>query len=279
MKKIIIALLVFVAGLNLILGQELPEPPDPPRLVNDFIGLLSPGQSKALEKKLVEFNNINSSQIAIVIINDLQGYDIASYSQKLAQKWGIGQKKYKNGVIIVLKPKTATEKGEVNIDVGYGIEHLIPDITAKDIIDIQMIPILKNGDYYGGLNSGVDKIISILTGQFKAPRQAKKINNNINPIWYLIAAIFIVVVVVVVKVIIELKYRKSNKNRKKSRGRFSGIINSLLDHDSDSDSHISYGWSSGDGGSSSSSGGGGGSGGFSGFGGGSFGGGGASGSW
>ena len=73
-------------------------------------------------------------------MNDLKGYDIVDYSQRLGQKWGVGEKKYNNGVIIVLKPKTAEDKGEVNIDVGYGMEPIIPDITAKQIIENEMIP-------------------------------------------------------------------------------------------------------------------------------------------
>ncbi len=63
----------------------------------------------------------------------------------------MGQKKYDNGAIIVLKPKTATSKGDVNIDVGYGLEPIIPDITAKRIIENEMIPRFKNDDYFGGL--------------------------------------------------------------------------------------------------------------------------------
>ena len=155
------------------MSQDLPDPPNPPRLVNDFAGLLSKQEVNALENKLVAFSDTNSTQIAIVIVNDLKGYDIVDYAQRLAQKWGIGEKKYNNGVIIVLKPKTDEEKGEVNIDVGYGMEPIIPDITATQIIENEMKPHFRNNDYFSGLDAAVNTIMSLAAGQFTADQYKK----------------------------------------------------------------------------------------------------------
>ena len=94
-------------------SQDIPERPVPPRLVNDFAGMLSTQEADVLERKLVAFNDSTSTQIAIVIVRSLNGYDKADYAQRLAEKWGIGQKGLNNGVLILVKPKTADSRGEV----------------------------------------------------------------------------------------------------------------------------------------------------------------------
>jgi uncharacterized protein len=263
---ILLSLLFFFTSLSSLIGQDFPEPPNPPRLVNDFAGLLSAQEVNALENKLVAFSDTNSTQIAIVIINDLKGYDIVDYSQRLAQKWGIGEKKYNNGVIIVLKPKTAEEKGEVNIDVGYGMEPIIPDITATQIIENEMKPHFRNNDYYSGLDAAVNTIMSLAAGQFTAD-QYKKGAGKSSPFRFLIPIIVLVIIVSMI-----------NRNKGKQYGTKSNsssfwtalMLGSML-----GGSRGSWGnFQSGSGGF-----GGGGGGGFGGFGGGSFGGGGASGSW
>lgn len=263
-------LVLFLFSLNQLFSQDLPEPPNPPRLVNDFIGLLSDQEAGALERKLVAFSDTNSTQIAIVIINDLKGYDIVDYSQRLAQKWGIGEKKYNNGVIIVLKPKTAEEKGEVNIDVGYGMEPIIPDITAGQIIENEMKPHFRNNDYYSGLDAAVNTIMALAAGQFTADQYKKRAGKS-SPFGFLVPIIVIIIILSLI-----------NRNKGKHYGTRSNsssfwtamMLGSMLG----GSSRGSWGdFKSGSGGFGGFGGGGGGS--FGGFGGGSFGGGGASGSW
>ena len=106
-KKLHIVPVILFFAFTQVIAQDIPDRPSPPRLVNDYVGLLTKQQSSLLERKLVAFNDTNSTQIAILIVDDLKGYDVVDYSQRVAQKWGIGQKKYDNGAIIVLKPKTA----------------------------------------------------------------------------------------------------------------------------------------------------------------------------
>src|ERR1700756_3962375 len=89
----------------------IPSPSSPPQLINDFAGILTPGQKSTLESKLVAFNKATSNQIVVVIINSLGNYEPAEFSFKLGNKWGIGREKLRNGILIVIKPKTATEKG------------------------------------------------------------------------------------------------------------------------------------------------------------------------
>jgi uncharacterized protein len=116
-------------------AQEFPERPVPPRLVNDFAGMLSSQEADALERKLVAFADSTSTQIAIVTVRDLSGYDKADYAQRLAEKWGIGQKGLDNGVLILLKPKTSESSRGCIYRSGYGLEGIIPiSYVARSLI-------------------------------------------------------------------------------------------------------------------------------------------------
>jgi len=115
----IIAVLILLSGRSA--AQEIPEKPFPPRLVNDFASILEPQEIDALEQKLVAYNDSTSTQIAVVTVTGLNGYDIADYANRLAEKWGIGTAGNDNGVIILVKPKMSeSDRGEVNISpVGF----------------------------------------------------------------------------------------------------------------------------------------------------------------
>jgi uncharacterized protein len=270
MKKIISTLLVIVLISGSLIGQDIPKQPQPPRLVNDFANILSPNQVNVLERKLVAFNDTNSTQITIVTVGTLDGYDVSDYAQRLGQDWGIGRKEYDNGVLILLQPKTADLKGEVDIDVGYGMEPIIPDITAKRIIENEMIPHFKNNDYYGGLNAATDVIIDLAAGQFSAEEYQQQSEGG---------SLFGFLVPIIVMIIIFTMINRSRKRQYTAGGTRSsslpfwvalGLLGSMGSGRSGSSfgNFSSGGGSFGGGGSS-----------FGGFGGGSFGGGGASGSW
>ena len=122
-------------SINRVFSQNIPERPNPPRLVNDFAGMLKSEEVNMLEQKLVAFDDSTSTQIAIVIVPSLGGYDKADYAQRLGEKWGVGQKGRNNGILILIKPKTADSRGEVQISTGYGVEGPIPDITCGEIVD------------------------------------------------------------------------------------------------------------------------------------------------
>jgi len=264
--KVLLPVLLFIQ-IPMIQAQVIPEAPNPLRLVNDFAGLLGSQEISSLENKLVAFSDTNSTQIAIVIVNDLGGYDIVDYSQKVAQKGGIGQKKYNNGAIIVLKPKTTESKGEVNIDVGYGLEPLIPDITTKQIIENEMIPRFKEDDYYAGLDAAVNTIMSLAAGQFTADQYGNR--GKKSPLTFLVP---IIVIVIIISMINRGRGRHYTTGRNNSAFWTALMLGSMM-----SGSRGSWGdFRSGSGGFGGFGGGGGG---FGGFGGGSFGGGGASGSW
>jgi uncharacterized protein len=260
-----LSVLFCIISVNRVFSQNIPERPNPPRLVNDFAGMLKAEEVNMLEQKLVVFSDSTSNQIAIVIVPSLGGYDKADYAQRLGEKWGVGQKGRNNGILILIKPKTADSRGEVQISTGYGVEGPIPDLTCAEIVDREILPAFRNGDYYGGLNNATNTLMSLAKREFSASdysHRAKKSAGKNIPFGLIIFIVFI---------IIAMSSRGSggSNNKHISTGGLPfwmllGMMNSGRG------SGGSWGGFSGSGG---------GGGGFGGFGGGSFGGGGAGGSW
>ncbi len=261
-----LAVLFCTISISGVFSQNIPDRPVPQRLVNDFAGLLNAQEAGLLEGKLVAFNDSTSTQIAIVIVPSLDGYDKSDYAQRLAEKWGVGQKGLNNGVIVLVKPKTAGSNGEVFIAQGYGLEGAIPDITCGEIVDKEILPAFRNGDYFGGLSNATNTLMSLARGEFTAAQygqSAKKSSGGDAPIGLIIFIVFIIVAMI---------SGKSGGSRNKNIG--SGGLPFWLLLGMMGSGRGSHGGSWG-----GFSGGGGGGGGFGGFGGGSFGGGGAGGSW
>jgi uncharacterized protein len=232
----------------------------PNQLVNDYAKVLSPADKEALERKLVAYDDSTSTQIAIVLVNTLDGSPIEEAALTIYRAWGIGNKKTNNGVLIL----AAIEDRKIRIEVGYGLEGAIPDVTANQIIRNDIGPGFRSGDYKQGLEAAANSIIRAAAGEYKAPENYRKPKGgdggNV-----LGAIIFFIIVIIVL----------SNINRKgggggfMSRRGYRGFGPTVFWPGSGG------GWSGGGGGGGWSGGGGG----FGGFGGGSSGGGGASGSW
>ena len=260
-----LAVLFFNVSGFIAFSQDFPEKPVPPRLVNDLAGMLSPEEINSLEQKLVAFNDSTSTQIAIVTVTSLMGYDKADYAQRLGEKWGIGKKSLNNGVLILVKPKQSGSDGEVFIAQGYGLEGVLPDLTCAQIVDNDILPAFRKGDIYGGLTNAVNSIMAITKGEYTADEYAQKGRKNAGqhvPFGIILFVIFIIIM------LISRGTGGSNRKNISTSGlplwMLLGMMNSGQGHGG------SWGGFSG---------GGGGGGGFGGFGGGGFGGGGAGGSW
>lgn len=268
-KSVAASIILFAVFSGRIAAQDFPERPYPPRLVNDFAGMLNSQDVYALEEKLVAYNDSTSTQIAIVTVTDLHGYDKADYAQRLAEKWGIGQKDLNNGVLVLVKSKTTESSGQVQIVQGYGLEGVIPDIICGQIVDYEILPAFRKGNYYQGLDKATSTLMSLASGEFPADQYGKskgKDPSNIAPI------IFIIIFVIIV--LFMRSSGGSNQKHISRKGLPLWVLLSMMN--SGGGKHKgSWGGFSGGGGF----GGGGGGGGFGGFGGGSFGGGGAGGSW
>ncbi len=263
-------LLLFVAlffSLTSKAQDEFPARPEPPQLVNDFAGVLSAEQKGSLENKLVNFYQKTSTQIAIVTVKSLSGYDKADYAFRLSEKWGIGQKGKNNGILILVKPKLANEKGEVFVAVGYGLEAVVPDAVARQaIVGTELLPAFKQNDYFTGLDRSTDVLISLTSGEFTADQYVKATKKGGKGGIGGFAFILIILVLVFL-------FKRGSGNNSHGIGSTRGLLGGMLLGSMLGGNHGgSWGNFSGGGGSS-------GGGGFGGFGGGSFGGGGAGGSW
>ena len=165
MKKII-SIILIITSFSTGFSQDFPEPMKPPRMVNDFSELLKPNERQGLEKKLQEFYYQTSTQIYIVILDDISGYDISDFSFQLGEKWGIGTKGKDNGILILLNPSPDRQHGDVFIASGYGLEGAVPDAYTKRIVEFDMIPHFKQLDYYGGLNAATSTIMDLARGEY-----------------------------------------------------------------------------------------------------------------
>lgn len=157
-------LFALVLGISLNVYAQVPDRPNPPRLVNDMAGIFPSEQAKMMEDSLEAFARKTSNQIAVVTITDLNGQDKAQLAYEIGEKWGVGNKKFNNGIVILIKPKTSTN-GEVFIATGYGLEGALPDAATKMIVENQMIPRFKKNDYIGGVNDALSVIKPIAAGE------------------------------------------------------------------------------------------------------------------
>lgn len=262
LKKFALALFFSVLSFTLM-AQDLPSAPK--GLVSDFTNTLTGSEIQSLENKLLAFEDSTSTQIAVVLVNSTDGYDVADYAVRLAQKWGVGQKKYDNGIILL----AAIGDRAVTIQTGYGIEGLLPDAIAYRIIENDIKPAFRKSDYYQGLNAATNAIIAYTKGEYKADPKSTSSDSG--------GRIGGVVLIVVVLIIISLISKGGGNNRG----------GKVIDGKGGSDLFwwmLLNGMGRGGGGRGDSGGfgggfGGGSGGGFGGFGGGGFGGGGASGRW
>ncbi|MEQ8323803.1 MAG: TPM domain-containing protein [Vicingaceae bacterium] len=232
----------------------------PKTLVIDQADILSDSEQMALEKSLIQFNRETSNQILVVTVNTLCGYDKAQFTYDLGEKWGVGQKKFDNGVVVMVKPHGKQGDRHAFIAVGYGLEGAIPDAIAKRIVEKEMIPNFKNGDFPAGINASVKTIMGLAKGEIDvATYQKEKV--PIFPFFFIILVIALVVFA---------NYRRIRKYSVGHDMSFWAAMWLL----SQSGHRRGGGWGNFSGGSGNFGGGG-----FGGFGGGSFGGGGAGGSW
>ena len=264
------AIFLLLVNTWIVAAQDLPDRPNPPRLVNDYAGILSRSDAERLENKLVAFNDSTSTQIAVVIVPDLKGYDAGDYAQRLGDKWGVGQKGKNNGILIIVKPKTADSRGQAFISTGYGAEGAVPDLLAARIVDNDMIPSFRNGDYYGGLNKATSTLMSLIKGKYTADQYNRRHGNPNVHVSGSPGAFFIIFFIFIIIVIFGRR-GGGRHNRRISTGLPFWLLMGMMG----GRGSRGGGWSSGGG----WGGGGGGGGGFGGFGGGGFGGGGAGGSW
>lgn len=256
MKQIVLFLFLLLSfGFKAQSAKEILDfKPTPGRLVFDYGGFLSESEAKSLSTSLTKYFDSTSTQIIVLTLKDLDGYDPNQFTVELGSRWGVGEDKEDNGVVLML----SMNDRKSYIATGRGAEGPLPDVLCKRILDEVMKPLLKEGKYYDAIKLGTESIQSALNGEgFKNTRSKGSGYKTM---------IFLAIAVIILLIFI----KRGGGNGRYISGRGA--------------SNWSPGggfWIGGFGGGSSSSGGssGGGWGDFGGFGGGDFGGGGAGGDW
>lgn len=250
-----IAIFAFLLFSHVTLGQfTIPEKPSFQTSVYDYAKLLSGAEKTQLEEKLVRYSDTTSTQIVVIIIEDLNGDNIETLTPNWGEKWGIGDAEKDNGIVILLSKNDR----KIWISPGYGTEVQLVAGMAGEIVRNVIIPEFKAGSYYNGLDKGTDAVFKVLTGKYKGERKKDKGSK---------IPLLIILVFVILFLIIASKSKGKNGG---NSGGFGGpdLMDIII--------LSSLGRGGGNFGGGSSSGGGGFGGGF---GGGGFSGGGAGGSW
>ena len=247
---------LFATAIALFLAPQLRAtefiPPKPTAYFNDYANVVSKEVARRFNEQLAQFERETSNQVVVAVFPKMQSdSSVDDYTQRVAQSWGVGQKDKRNGAVLFV----FIEDRKMFIQVGYGLEGALPDVTAFDITEYHIKPHFRNGDYQGGLATGIDLICKAIRGEYKG--SGKTVAENRGKTGapnFLFFIIFVIVLIVISRVM----------RRLGGYGYSSGRGGPVFFPTGGGGG----GWSSGGGGSS----------GFSG-GGGSFGGGGAGSSW
>jgi uncharacterized protein len=251
--RVMVALLFVLAAMSSYAAEVIP--PKPAAYFNDYAGVVSKEAANRFNEQLAQFERETSNQVVVAVFPKMQSdSEIADYTQRVAQAWGVGQKERRNGVVLFV----FTQDRKMFIQAGYGLEGALPDLTAFDITEYRIKPHFRNNDYEGGLAEGIDSIFKAIRGEYKGSgTTVTERRGRSGPPSFLFFIVFVVILMVISRV----------TRRRGGYGYSSGRKGPVF---------IPMGFGGGGSGGWSSGGGG-----FSGFsgGGGSFGGGGAGSSW
>ncbi len=155
--------------------------------VTDTAGILTPAQKSAIDDELLSYKNQTSNEIAIVILPNLDGGTIEDIGLQIGRKWGIGSEGKDNGILMLID----YEGREVRFDVGYGLEGAVPDIVAKGIIDKDIVPNFRNGEYAAGIAAAIESLKGHIAGEFTADRYEATQDTPVPGIVFLFALLFL----------------------------------------------------------------------------------------
>ena len=141
-------------------------PKRPPGTVGDFAGILDERAQQELSSIIFQAESKTSAEIAVVTVPSLEGKSVEEYAHDVFNEWGIGKKGKDNGVLVLVAPN----ERKVRIEVGYGLEPILPDGLAGQIIREQFVPAFKGGDFPGGILGGVERIAAIVSEGKPAPK-------------------------------------------------------------------------------------------------------------
>lgn len=190
----------FIAGLLLACtafaasAQTAPTFPALTGRVVDAANLLKPDERAGIEQKLKSHEDKTSDQVVVATVPSLQGLTVEDYANRLFRHWQLGEKAKNNGVLFVVAPN----ERKARIEVGYGLEGALTDALSKVIIITAVAPRFKQNDFAGGINAGVDAILSILTGDAEEWQRRAQVRDDHAGGFDPVVAIVLVVILILV---------------------------------------------------------------------------------
>lgn len=167
--------LCFLCLVNLAGAQELQAIPRLAARVTDQTATLAPDQRSRLETKLADFERLKGTQIAVLIVPTVKPETETQYALRVVESWKLGRQGVDDGVLLLV----AKEDRKLRIEVGYGLEGALNDATAKRIISETISPRFKQGDFYGGIDAGLDVMVKVIGGEsLPDPKPTNKPVNN-----------------------------------------------------------------------------------------------------
>ncbi|MDD4628292.1 MAG: TPM domain-containing protein [Candidatus Peribacteraceae bacterium] len=134
--------------------------------VTDTAGILKEEDRVGISKVLQDYQTSTSNEIAVLIVKSLNGESIADAAVDVLRKWGVGTKEKSNGILLLI----AYDDHKIFLTTGYGLEGVVPDIVTKGIIDQEMTPLFRKGDYAGGIRAAIEALMKHIGGEYKADR-------------------------------------------------------------------------------------------------------------
>lgn len=144
-----------------VLAQNLQPVPKLTARVTDLTGTLTAEQQASLEDKLAAFEARKGSQVAVLVVATTEPEEIAQYSIRVVDQWKLGRRGIDDGALLIV----AKNDRELRIEVGRALEGALPDVTANRIISETIVPLFRQGDFYGGINAGLDQMIRVIDGE------------------------------------------------------------------------------------------------------------------
>jgi len=159
-RAALLTLALLLAGQAPAVRAQIPVPKFE-ALVVDLTGTLTAAQQSALDEKLTAFQARKGSQVALLILPTTQPEDIAQFGVRLAEAWKVGRKNVDDGAILIV----AKDDRALRIEVQYGLEGSLTDAISSRIINDTIVPLFKQGDFFGGINAGLDQILKVVDGE------------------------------------------------------------------------------------------------------------------
>src|SRR5256714_11728398 len=189
---------LLLSASSLFAAEKIP--PKPAAYFNDYANVVPREKAQALNEKLAQFERETSNQVVVAIYQKRQAdSSVEDFAQRIAQSGGVGQKSQSggNGVVVLV----FIEDRKISIQVGYGLEGALPDVTAFDIRSRHMNPHFRNGDYVGGLDEGIDLICKAIRGEYKGTgetvqeRRAPGASSGCGPLGFIIMLIIVLTII------------------------------------------------------------------------------------